>query len=158
MRLTINCFLIISCFFILFSCQGNQKGSDRLKEYFAGLNIETKETSVIIIDPTYCGSCTQYTISWINKHRQKNHYRDYFILTTDTIPKVLSKGLMPNKFRIIQIDGTKLKRLGYGGYVSYNFTFDKNGEISKQIIKSRWYQAKSNPQTLSCCIEPEAPV
>ena len=137
MRLTINCFLVISCYFMLVSCQGNQRRSHKLKEYFAGLHIETKETSVIIIDPTYCGSCTQYTISWINKHRQKNHYRDYFILTTDTIPKVLSKGLLPDKFRIIQIDGTKLKRLGYGGYVSYNFTFDKNGEISKQIIKSR---------------------
>lgn len=137
MRLTTNSFLFISCFFILFSCQGNQKPSQKLREYFAGLNIKPKETSVIIIDPTYCGSCTQYTISWINKHRQKNHYRDYFILTTDTIPKVLSKDLMPNKFKIIRIDGTKLKRLGYGGYVSYNFTFDKNGELSKQIIKSR---------------------
>lgn len=136
MKFTIKTASILLTIFILISCSEN-KMERKLKDYFSTLQIPLKETSVIVVDPTYCGSCTEYTISWINKHRNKNEYNDYFLLTTDTIPALLLKNLNTSHFKMIQIDGTKLKRLGYGGAVSYNFTFDKNGTLGEQLIKKR---------------------
>lgn len=120
---------------LLFSCK--EANDSKLNAYLESMHIPQKESSISVIDPTYCGSCTQFTIHWMNTHRSKKEYKSYYILTTDSIPADLFKSLNSKSFHILIINPEKLKRLGYGGAVSYNFTFNKAGELKERVIKRR---------------------
>lgn len=131
MRSTITKFLFVFCIF--YSCKPNN--DEKLLDYLKTLHIQTQSSSITVIDPEFCGSCTMYTINWMNNHRSKNSFKKYYILTTGNIPNNLFKKLNANLFIIKHIDGIRLKRLGYGGAISYNISFDRQKNMSKKIIK-----------------------
>lgn len=136
MKSTTIKFTLFSLFLLLLSCKEELTDS-KLRAYLDTLGIKQKESSITAIDPNYCGSCTQFTINWINAHQSKREHKFYYILSTDSIPPNLFKSLHADQFKILIVTPEKLKRLGYGGAVSYNFIFDKEGKMSEQIIKAR---------------------
>lgn len=127
---TINILLIA---FLLCACKPTRE--EKLIRYLKALHMDTQSSSITVIDPEYCGSCTSYTINWMNNHRSKNQFRKYYILTTGTIPQNLYTKLHASRFIIKRIDGIRLKRLGYGGAISYNISFDAQNTMKREIIK-----------------------
>lgn len=134
---TINLIFFSLIFALSLSCKNQNDSNSNLKKHFESLNLNLKKTSISIIDPNYCGSCTSYTIHWLNIHRDSNVYEKYYILSTDSIPKNLLDSLNQNKYVIKIINGEKLKRQGLNGAVSYNIIFENKNFKARRIIKEK---------------------
>lgn len=119
----------------IYSCSNPKNAmDDKLFGYLQSLSVDVNNSSVTIVDPAYCGSCTQETVNWLIEHAKANDGLKKYILTTSEIPKELAEQI-PKNYQIIFTDKDKIARLGFGGAVSTNIIIMNNNIYNKTIIK-----------------------
>lgn len=133
---------LLLSFFIL-SCTNRQKTTKNIQdkrnklliEYLNSQNIRTTNLGLVIINPSYCGSCTEETIDWIVKYDKSNKKIDKRLITTGKIPESFDSILKLTSFDISHSDQDDIGRLGFTFDVSVYCKIKDGIIIDHKLIK-----------------------
>ncbi len=102
--------------------------------FFSSSGINISNSSIILLNPHYCGACTEETINWIVNQNQTFSGHKY-VLTTGDIPEEHKPQLDATSFIIVPVNGKEVGRLGIAETASTHFLL-KNDRIElEEIIK-----------------------
>lgn len=128
-----NCCIFLFGLLFLASCKETK--NDKLVTFLKETHISTADASVTILNPDYCGSCTQEVINWLIRHDQQKSPKLKYILKTAEIPEDLAQQLKGTHYKQVLVKGEKIERLGFGGAISINVTVKDDAIVSEKLVK-----------------------
>jgi len=118
---------------LLAACTSNPK--DKIIDYLRSVKVDTQDASVIILNPDYCGSCTEEVVNWLIRYDASKDSRVKYILKTAEIPEHFAKKLQGTHYKQILVKGEKIDRLGYGGAISTHILVKDDEIVTERLIK-----------------------
>jgi hypothetical protein len=125
---------IITLFVILVSCSEKNAETTRTLAFLQEYQIETKKTAVVMVNPNFCGACTQETVNWLIGFDKQFKGKKY-ILKTAEIDSALNSQLAHTNYYQLLVPEERLQRLGFGGAVSTLLMIADNELIEEKVIK-----------------------
>ena len=125
---------ILVVLIFLFSC-GERSEEDKIIHFLSELGVSTSNSSIVILNPDHCGSCTEETVDWLIAHDKSCQNKEKFILTTSEIPAKHMERISETSFKIRSIDSEKIGRLGIPFSVSTHLVIFDEKLIEEQVIK-----------------------
>lgn len=125
---------IITLFVILVSCSEKNAENTKTLAFLQEHQVETKKTAVVMINPNFCGACTQETVDWLVRFDKQFKGKKY-ILKTAEIDSALNSQLANTAYSQLLVPEEKLQRLGFGGAVSTLLLIEDNELIEEKVIK-----------------------
>lgn len=122
--------IVIILGLILLSC--NETREDKISKYFQNNGI-IDNVAIGILNPNHCGSCTDYSITWLCKKDIKNKKK--IILLTDELKVNYKKQLTESGYTFASASTEELSRIGIT-LAACTYVEMENDEVIKiEIIK-----------------------
>lgn len=121
-------------FLVLVSCSAKNNDDEKLMAFLKSNRVETVNSAVVLVNPDFCGACTQETVDWLTKFDQQFQGKKYIIKTAE-IDSVLKVQLDKTDFKQILSSEEKVQRLGFGGAVSTLLKIKNDEIIEQKVIK-----------------------
>jgi len=127
-------FKLFLLFLVFASCSGKSEDEQKILSFLKTKKVELSHSAVVLVNPNFCGSCTQETVDWIIGFDKKFKGQKYLIKTGE-LDSILKVQLDKTHFQQILGSEVKIQRLGFGGAVSTLLLIENNGIADRKIIK-----------------------
>jgi hypothetical protein len=124
--------LILILFSFVFSCSTKTR-EERVYEFLKKSGV-AENAFVGILNPDYCGSCTDYSIKWLQKKIIPSN-QDKIILLTGKLKSDFKTKLYNAGYSFILVNQDRLGRLGITLTACTSIIVNEGKVISIQIVK-----------------------